>query len=198
MDSSKLEPQASQSRLGSIDSSTLSQPKNLSVDDLASWQGKNLLQSDGFAEITARHKRVEELMDRYAQNQGGGLSELITIILDDWVENSKIEGLMIATDDGLIVAENSHGNTDEHMASIAALFEEVVQRVQNGKIVDRVQELTLRGTRGELIIVRNFEGLSDRFYLLAYASAQVAYRMVTNRVLKEAGQLLSAHFEKHE
>ena len=183
-----------ESKLGSVDPSLLTQPQTLKADDLASWQAKELLSGEGFAEMTARRERIDELMERYAANQGAGLSELLTVVLDDWVGSSKVDGLMIATDDGLMVAKSSVGRAGEHMAAVAAMFEDIVKRIQDGVIVKSVRELTLRGADGELVVVRNFDGLDGRFFLLAYAAKQVTYRMVTNRVLKEAGVLLSAHF----
>jgi len=188
-------PSPKESRLGSIDSSKLRQPQILIADDLATWKGTDLLKSEGFAEMTARRERIEELLERYSSTHGAGLSECLTVILDDWVKNSKIDGLMIATDDGLMVAKNSVGEAGEHMAAVAALFDTIVQRIQDGMIVKNVRELTLRGADGELVVVRNFDGLDARFFLLAYASTQVTYRMVTNKILKEAGILLSTHFE---
>ena len=198
MNNPEHEYEQPKSKLGAIDPSLLTQPQTLKADDLASWKGKELLTGEGFAEMTARRERIEELMERYASNQGAGLSELLTIVLDDWVKNSKVEGLMIATDDGLMVAKSSDGRADEHMAAVAALFEDVVKRIQDGVIVKSVRELSLRGADGELVVVRNFDGLDGRFFLLAYASTQVPYRMVTNRVLKEAGILLSTHFGNSE
>lgn len=188
----------SESRLGSVDPSQLRQPQQLIEEELAPWKGEELLMSEGFAEMTERRKRIEELMKNYEATQGAGLSELLTVILDDWVTGSNIEGLMIATDEGLMVARSSVGRAGDHMAAVAALFEEVVRRTQDGVIVKSVRELSLRGADGELIVVRNFDGLKGRFFLLAYASHQVSYRMVTNRVLKEAGILLTAHFAESE
>ncbi len=183
-------------KLNSVDMTQLNQPEGFNSEELATWKGTNLLESTGFAEMKARKDRLQETIDRYTNNESSGLSKRLTTVLDHWLNRSKLENMLIATDDGLIVAHSSTKEVNEQMVAIAALFENIVKRVQNGQIMSHVRELSLRGNNGELISIRNFNNLDNRFFLIAYAPSQVTYRMVTNRVLKEAGELLIQHFDQ--
>ncbi len=188
------EPQNNGNQLDSIDSGELFKSNVFEEDNLAQWQGENFLNSDGFAEMETRRSRVEKLLQHKEDSQNEGLSDFLTMIMDDWVDLSHIDGMMIATSDGLMVAQTTEGKAKENMAAIAALFEGFASRIQCGSIVDEVSELSLRGSKGELIVISHFENLQHDFFLITYASKQVDHWFINKRVLKECGVLLAKHF----
>jgi predicted regulator of Ras-like GTPase activity (Roadblock/LC7/MglB family) len=112
-------------------------------------------------------------------------------ILEELVATSDLDGMMIGSEQGLLVAESNRVANGALLAAMGALFEATVLRAEEEGLIASVGEMTMRGDHGEHVIVRYFPRLAKRFFLLAYSSAPKPHRKVTNAALRRCGLLLA-------
>lgn len=150
-----------------------------------------------YREVGERAERSEEVMKKLQEEQQaepGGFARAITAQLEDLLALGKLDGLTIASSDGLVIAETSRLPNADIMAAIGSVFDYVADRAQHSGIVSSVDEMTLLGSSGELAVVRYFPGMGRRFFLMAYARERCAYRRITGLALKKCGVLLERKF----
>lgn len=152
----------------------------------------NLETSESFLRTNERLGRSEEIVRHYQEHGPMYASARLTAILDELVESGQVAGLMISSPDGLVIAESHRMEQADLLAAISAMFEYVVNRVQTAGIMPRVEEMTLRGKGGELVVVRYFPGACQQFFLVAFAPHHCPYRRVTNLALKRCLPILES------
>lgn len=146
--------------------------------------------SPAYQQMQRRLESSEEVLRANEARSDLRLEDQLTAILDELVAGGGIEGMMIGSDDGLLVAQSKSMVQAEVLAAISSLFEITTARAQREGLVARVDEMTLRGLDGEQIVVRYFPGLHGRFFLIAYARKQHTYRRVTTQAMRRCGALL--------
>lgn len=161
--------------------------------------GIDIEAGDYFREASERIDHTNELIrqhDEIQQNEQSGFSDTVTALLEKFLALGKLDGLAIASEDGLIVAETHNLQDADIMVAIGSMFEYTAQRSQDSGIVSKVDEMTIYGIDGELAVVRYFPKLKRRFFLMAYAQKNCSYRRITNLALKQCGALLEQKFGK--
>lgn len=159
--------------------------------------GVDLEASEYYREVGAKAELSVAVVQKIHEEQAAepeGFAHAVTRLLHELLELGKLDGLTIASSDGLVIAEASRLENGEIMAAIGAVFEYVADRAQHAGIVTAVDEMTLLGTKGEMAVVRYFPGLDRRFFLMAYARERCTYRRVTGLALKRCGLLLERKF----
>lgn len=111
-------------------------------------------------------------------------------ILEELVAASGLDGMMIGSEQGLLVAETNRVTNGTVLAAMGALFEATVLRAEEERLLDSVEEMSLRGEHGAHVVVRYFPHLGKRFFLVAYSSTTRPHRKATNAALKRCGSLL--------
>lgn len=166
-------------------------------DDEAPVFGVDIEAGDYFREASKRSDHTSELIREHKEADEkdlGGFSHVITSLLEELLSLGKLDGLTIATEEGLIIAETNRLPSSEIMVAIGSMFEYVAQRAQDTGIVSKVDEMSVCGLEGELAVVRYFPNLERRFFLMAYARKHCTYRRITNLALKRCGNLLEQKF----
>jgi predicted regulator of Ras-like GTPase activity (Roadblock/LC7/MglB family) len=154
--------------------------------------------SGAFREMTDRIQVSAAVVDSLRKRGDPQLDRLLTATLDELVAAGQLEGLLIGSDDGLVVAQSTRLASADLLAVVGILFEATVRRLEDEKMIEAVEEMSARGVQGEQVVLRYFPGLGRRFFLLAYAREQTAYRRTTTRALRRCGELLarSARLDK--
>ena len=150
-----------------------------------------LQESDAFQKMSDRLQRSEAVVDALRERGDPRLDAILTETLDRLVAEGRIDGLLIGSEDGFVVAQSTRLDRGELMAVVGVLFEMTVRRLQEEDIIPSVQEMSARGGRGEQIVLRFFPELSRRMFLLAYSRTPAAYRRTTSRALKRCGEILA-------
>ena len=159
------------------------------------FPGVDLDRTDYYREAGERAEISEELIRKHLEEQEhGGFAVAITAALEEYLALGKLDGLTIASDEGLVIAETHRLENADIMAAIGAVFEYVADRAQHAGIVSGVTEMSLLGTDNELAVVRYFPNLGRRFFLMAYARHRCSYKRVMNLALKKCGTLLEKRF----
>ena len=140
------------------------------------------------ADVVRRHREEQE------SEEISAFSRTMTARLEELLVLGQLDGITVASSDGLVIAESSHLPNGEIMAAIGAVFEYVVDRARHAGIVSGIDELTLRGSDGEMAVVRYFPNLGQRFFLMAYARRRCSYRRITTLALRKCGPLLERKF----
>lgn len=147
--------------------------------------------SAGYQGIEGRLEQSQAVVDAMRARGDLPLGELLTRALEAIVSRSGLDGMMIASEDGLPVAVSHESCRSELLAAIGCLFDSTVQRAQGEGLMHAVEEMTLRGHGGEQIVVRYFTTAGRRFVLVAYSSQPCAYRRATAKALAESSDLLA-------
>ena len=145
------------------------------------------------AEFARMQDTIEQSQQVFANSEARRevrVEAQLTAVLDRLVAEGGLGGLMISSDDGLLVAQNAAMANGEILAAISSLFDLTVSRAQRENIIGCVEEMTLRGQAGELVVVRRFPDL-PRFLLIAYAPRRCTYRRLTAQALKLCSPLLA-------
>ena len=154
--------------------------------------------SSYYREEGARTEHSAEVVEKLArESESEEISEFsktITSRLEDLMFYGKLDGITIASSDGLVIAECSKLPNGEIMAAIGAVFEYVVDRARHAGIISGVDEMTLIGSAGEMAVVRYFPNLGQRFFLMAHARERCSYRRITTLAIKKCGPLLERKF----
>ncbi len=159
--------------------------------DIALTQEPDLAGSADFQSIEGRLKQSEEIVNAIRARGDFPLGELLTQALETIVAQSGLDGMMIASEEGLAVAQSQAVGDSDILAAIGCLFDSTVRRAHAEALIESVEEMTLRGEAGEQIIVRYFPGMERRFVLVAYSRQPCAHRRATARALKQCGELLA-------
>ena len=186
-------PEESDSRIGSVDSPTESENRigSVDLDDVFLTQAPHLEDSDDFKRMGDRLQVSEEVFASLQKRSDFHLEDLLTETLDGLVAGGNLDGMMIASDEGFVIAQSSEVDQGEILAAMGSLFESTVTRAQNESLIKSVEEMTLRGFDGEQIIVRYFPDLEREYFLVAHSAKHCAYRRDTTRALKICGELLA-------
>lgn len=151
----------------------------------------NLEASGDFLRMSDRLHRSEAVIDALRERGDPRLDALLTEALDGLVAEGKVEGLLIGSEEGFVVAQSSRLDQGELLAVVGVVFEMTVRRLQLEGVIPSVQEMTARGTNGEQIVLRFFPDLPRRLFLLAYSRQSATYRRTTARALKRCGEILA-------
>lgn len=166
-------------------------------DDLSRHTSADLDRTEYYREAGERAELSEDIVRRLREEQEStpeGFAAMLTAALEECLTHGNLDGLTIASDDGLVIAETHRMENADIMAAIGSVFEYVAERAQHAGIVSGVNEMTLLGSGGELAVVRYFPGLGHRFFLMAYARKRCTYRRVTNLALHKCAALLHRRF----
>lgn len=172
-------------------------PPPLPHDAVPQFTPPDLERTEYYREAGERAELSAEVVRRLHEEQErapGGFAAALTAALEECLALGSLDGLTIASDDGLVIAETYRMENADIMAAIGSVFEYVAERAQHAGIVSSVNEMTLLGSGGELAVVRYFPGLERRFFLMAYARKRCTYRRVTNLALHKCAALLQRHF----
>ncbi|MDX1984397.1 MAG: hypothetical protein SFV51_29260 [Bryobacteraceae bacterium] len=145
--------------------------------------------------LESRLQLSQEIVEAMEARGELALDQLLTRALDRIIGQCELEGLMIASEDGLPVAQSSGVSRGEIPAAIACLCESTVRRAQAEGMVESVEEMTLRGFGGEQIIVRYLPGFDRRFALVAWSKQPCAHRRATMTAIRRCGELLALALE---
>lgn len=161
------------------------------IENVALTQAPQLDNSSDFRQMTERLVVSQVVVESMQARGDLRLDEMLTEMLDQLVAEGKVDGLMIGSEEGFVVAQSARMQQPEVLAAIGALFEQTVRRVQQERIVESMEEMVLRGFSGEQVVMRYFPGMEKRFFLVSLAKEPCAYRRVTTRALKRCGDLLA-------
>ena len=161
------------------------------LDDIALIQEPHLEQSTQFHEMSERLRDSEAIVEALRKRGEWPLDKLLTDALDSLVASSRLDGMMIATDEGFPVATSRCSDQGEVLAAICCLFATTVRRTQSEGLIECVEEMTLRGFGNEQIIMRFLPGLDKRYFLVAWSTKKCSHRRATATALKTCARLLS-------
>jgi len=167
------------SRLGAVD-----------MANVALIESPRLEDSAEFNDFTTRLKAGEAVTQALQERGEVKLDVLLTRVLDQMVEQSKLSGLMIASEDGFPIAQSSEFRESGILAALGCLFQLTVRRAQSEGVLEAVEEMTLRGFAGEQVVVRFLRSQEKRYFLVAYSQGICPYRRATARALDYCGSLL--------
>lgn len=117
------------------------------------------------------------------------LEQELTAILTDLAQNHRLDGLMVASSDGLAIAKSEKLEQDTVFAAIAALCDGICTRVRREPSLELVDEITLRSRNGARLMIRSFAGMEGKFLLVASATHSIP-RWVIDEAIDECGTLL--------
>ncbi|MBL8178779.1 MAG: hypothetical protein JNK48_29160 [Bryobacterales bacterium] len=161
------------------------------LDDIALIQGPRLEESVQFHEMEGRLRDSEAIVNALRKRGDRHLDLMLTQTLDELVASSKLDGMMIATDEGFPVAASNAAEQGEVLAAICCLFATTVRRTQNEGLIESVEEMTLRGFGNEQIVMRFLPGLEKKYFLVAWSRKQCSHRRATASALKTCTKLLA-------
>ena len=109
-------------------------------DSLSVFPGVDLARTDYYRDAGERAELSEEVIRRHHEEAWGpgGFAAAVTAALEESLAMGKLDGLTIASADGLVVAETSRLPNAEIMAAIGAVFEYVADRALHSGIVSGV------------------------------------------------------------
>jgi predicted regulator of Ras-like GTPase activity (Roadblock/LC7/MglB family) len=161
------------------------------LDDIALIQEPHLEDSTQFHEMAERLRDSEAIVEALRKRGEWPLDKLLTEALESLVASSRLDGMMIATDEGFPVATSRCSDQGEVLAAICCLFATTVRRTQSEGLIECVEEMTLRGFANEQIIMRFLPGLDKRYFLVAWSTKKCSHRRATATALKTCARLLS-------
>jgi hypothetical protein len=164
---------------------------SVEMDDVRLIAAPSLEESGDYRRMSDRLQVSEAVIDSLRERGDLRLDELLTQALDGLVGEGKVEGLLIGSEDGFVVAQSTRLDRGELLAVVGILFESAVRRIQEERLIDAVEEMGARGAGGEQVILRYFPGMERRFFLLAYSRQPAAYRRTTARALRICGEILA-------
>ena len=147
-----------------------------------------------FTEMHARLDHSAAIMDRYSPDRMQFLARDLSVVLEASLADGKLDALLVATDDGLVVAESHRMEQGEILAAISTLCENIASRLQREGVLTEIEEMSIRGAHGEQIIVRYFPGDGNRYFLLGFSRRLVPYRRAMTVTLRKCAGLLNNHF----
>ncbi len=177
-------------RLGAVELDDVPRISAVELEGVHLIEPPRLDESENFQNMLHRLEAGEQVVDSLRQRGQLRLDVLLTAELDRLVNQCGLTGMMIASDDGFPIAQSSAMAQSETLAAIGCLFHLTVRRTQAEGVVEKVEEMTLRGFSGEQVVVRFFTGLDQRYFLVAYAKQPCSHRRATARALKYCGDLL--------
>ncbi len=151
----------------------------------------NPLETPGVKEFQDRIERSRRVAEQFTEENPFLNENHLRAVLQNALDRSQLAGILIATRDGLVIAQVSREASHDHLPIIGALIEETTRRAEAEGIIGRMDELLFRGAGGELVAVRYFRETGQDFFLLVHAPRRCAYRRETNRILRECGPLLA-------
>lgn len=160
------------------------------MESVALIQFPELSGSEDFRQMNERLRASEAILQSHQERGHVPLDALLTAALDRLVEEGSVDGLLVGSEDGFVVARSSRLDEAELLAVIGTVFDFVARRIQSERLISAVEELTARGPRGEMVVMRYLPGLENRFFLVAFARAAATYRRTMARALKQCGALL--------
>lgn len=167
-----------------------SRPSGVSMDGVTMIAAPDLEDRPAFQEMAERLDRSGDVLERYSPERITRLADELTAVLDENIATGHLDGLMVASRDGLVVAESHRMANGELLAAISTLFESVVARMRAEGVLRDIDELTIRGSHGEAVIVRYFPGLGHHYFLLGFAAGRTTYRRTMSQTLRRCGALL--------
>lgn len=151
-----------------------------------------LASSGGFQRMNERLRASEAIFASHRDDSPVSLDAQLTAHLDQWVDEGQVEGLLIGSEDGFVVARSSRLEGADLLAVVGTVFEFVARRIQAENLIEAIEEFAARGSDGAQIIMRYFPGMGTRFFLVAYARQPATYRRTMARALKRCGEILAA------
>jgi predicted regulator of Ras-like GTPase activity (Roadblock/LC7/MglB family) len=164
---------------------------SVELDQITLIQAPRLDESIQFHEMSERLRDSEAIVNALRKRGDWPLDRLLTEALNALVATSRLDGMMIATDEGFPVAASEASEQGEVLAAICCLFATTVRRTQSEGLIPSVEEMTLRGFGGEQIIMRFLPGLEKRYFLVAWSTAKCSHRRATATALKTCTRLLA-------
>jgi len=177
-----------------LEQDNLTQPVRIGgieLDDITLIQEPHLEDSVQFHEMAERLRDSEAIVEALRKRGDWHLDRMLTETLDSLVAASKLDGMMIATDEGFPVATSNASGQGEVLAAICCLFATTVRRTQNEGLIESVEEMTLRGFGNEQIIMRFLPGLEKKYFLVAWSTKKCSHRRATASALKTCTRLLA-------
>lgn len=147
--------------------------------------------SEPYRQMTDRLRASEAIVESMRRRGAVATDVLLTEALDTLVREGQVDGLLVGSEDGFVIARSSGLDGADILAVIGTVFEYVVRRVQSEGMMVRVDEMSARGAAGEQIVMRYFPGAESRFFLLAYSRQPATYRRTMARALKRCGDILA-------
>lgn len=122
------------------------------------------------------------------------LTALLTQIADEYL----LRALMIASEDGLVIAKASNQGLEQTqedaLAAFSALCNGVGERAVRDSLLDSVDEITLRAPDRAHISIRSLRVGPMRLLLIAATRAHSPAKFVTDQALAQCGALLSEFY----
>lgn len=102
----------------------------------------------------------------------------------------RLNGLMIASPDGLVIAKSAKLEQELVVAAIAALCEGVCTRIRGEALLASVDEITLRSRNGGRLTIRTFTAMEQTF-LLVIRSRHAVPMWMSDEIIARCGRLLN-------
>jgi predicted regulator of Ras-like GTPase activity (Roadblock/LC7/MglB family) len=125
------------------------------------------------------------------------LTGLLTHIADDYW----LRALMLASDDGLVIAKARNQGVEpaheEALAAFAALCDGIGERAVRDSLMETLDEISLRGADQSHLCIRSFKIGPKRFLLIATTRAHAPAQFVTDQALAQCQALLAQSYSEN-
>lgn len=173
------------------DTAAASRTGAVEMNEVSLIRSPELVASDDFRRMNERLRASEAIVESLERTGPVRRDALLTETLDRLVADGQVEGLLIGSDEGFVVARSTRSEQADLLAVIGTVFEFVAHRIQAERLIDTVEEMVARGAQGEQVVMRYFPGTRNRFFLVAHSRQAATYRRTMARALKLCGPILA-------
>ncbi|MCC6235192.1 MAG: hypothetical protein IT580_21290 [Verrucomicrobiales bacterium] len=174
-----------------VTAETAPRPGGVEMDDVSLIAAPSLEESGDFQRMNDRLRASEAIVESLRERGSVPKDQLLTVALDRLVEEGSVEGLVVGSDDGFVVARSSQLETADFLAVVGTVFEFVAGRIHSGRLMGNVEEFMARGSGGEMLVMRYLPGLGSRFFVVAFSRQPATYRRTMARALRVCAEILS-------
>lgn len=166
-------------RLGEVELDSVGMTRNPELDDSAD-----------FKEMSNRLAVSEQIFENLKNRSDFHLEALLTETLNYMVDSGPLDGMLIASSEGFVIAQSAEMTKPDSVAAIGALCETIMKRAESERLILPVQELVLNGVRGDTIVIRLVEQGGVSRFLVAWSRTPCRYKLYLDRAEELCGKLL--------
>lgn len=177
--SEEMSTAGSSGRLGEVELDSVGMTRNPELDESAD-----------FKEMSNRLEVSEQIFENLKNRSDFHLEALLTETLNFMVDSGPLDGMLIASSEGFVIAQSAEMAKPDSVAAIGALCETIMKRVESERLVQPVKELVLNGVRGDTLVVRMVEQTGVSRFLVAWSRTPCRYKLYLDRAEELCGKLL--------
>lgn len=160
------------------------------LDSVGMTRNPELDESADFKEMSNRLEVSEQIFENLKNRSDFHLEALLTQTLNYMVDSGPLDGLLIASSEGFVIAQSAGMAKPVSVAAIGALCETIMRRVESERLILPVKELVLNGVRGDTLVVRLVEQAGVNRFLVAWSRTPCRYKLYLDRAEELCGKLL--------